>query len=76
MKEFEASVGSEFPDMESSLEAFTKEWCLGLETLSPVRIVEAAGSLEHLEVWSPYRPVAVERWDDEDLDRVLASFLK
>ncbi len=76
VKKFSAAADEEYPDMGSSFEVFTNERFLELETLGPLRTLEPGASLEHVEHWSLHRPVAVDRWDDAELDRVLAPFLE
>ena len=76
VKKFEAMPGQEYPDMGSSFEIFANESFLELETLGPMRTVQPGESIDHLETWSLHRPVAVERWDDAELDRAVAPFLE
>ena len=76
VKKFAAAAEEEYPDMGSSYETFTNERFLEIETLGPLRTLQPGESIEHLEEWSLHRPVAVERWDDAELDRVLAPFLE
>ena len=76
VKKFAASAEEEYPDMGSSYETFTNERFLEIETLGPLRTLQPGESIEHLEEWSLHRPFAVERWDDAELDRVLAPFLE
>lgn len=76
VKKFAASAEEEYPDMGSSYETFTNERFLEIETLGPLRTLQPGQSIEHLEEWSLHRPVAVERWDDAELDRILAPYLE
>ena len=76
VKKFQAPEGEEYPDMGSSFEIFTNESFLELETLGPMRTLQPGESMDHLEVWSLHRPVSVERWDDEGLDRAVGPFLE
>ena len=76
VKKFAASAEEEYPDMGSSYETFTNERFLEIETLGPLRTLGPGESIEHLEEWSLHRPVAVERWDDAELDRILAPYLE
>ena len=75
VKKFDAAPDEEYPDMGSSFEIFTNERFLELETLGPMRTLQPGESMEHVETWSLHRPVAVENWDDEGLDRALAPYL-
>ncbi len=76
VKKFAASSEEEYPDMGSSYETFTNERFLEIETLGPVRTLQPGESIDHVEEWSLHRPVAVDSWDDAELDRVLAPYLE
>ena len=76
VKKFEASPDEEYPDMGSSFEIFTNESFLELETLGPMQTVQPGESIDHLETWSLHRPVTVDRWEDAELDRAVAPYLK
>lgn len=76
VKKFAAFPEEEYPDMGSSYETFTNERFLEIETLGPVRTLQPGESIDHVEEWSLHRPVAVDSWDDAELDRVLAPYLE
>ncbi len=76
VKKFAASPDEEFPDMGASYETFTNERFLEIETLGPLRTLQPGESLDHVEEWSLHRPVAVDSWDDAELDRALAPYLE
>ena len=76
VKKFTASPEEEYPDMGASYETFTNERFLEIETLGPVRTLQPGESIDHVEEWSLHRPVAVDSWDDAELDRVLAPYLE
>ena len=76
VKKFAASPEEEYPDMGASYETFTNERFLEIETLGPVRTLQPGESIDHVEDWSLHRPVAVDSWDDAELDRVLAPYLE
>jgi len=76
VKKFAASPEEEYPDMGASYETFTNERFLEIETLGPVRTLQPGESIDHVEGWSLHRPVAVDSWDDAELDRVLAPYLE
>ena len=42
-----------------------------VETLGPVTALAPGGVVTHTERWSAFRGVRVERWTDEELDRVV-----
>ena len=76
VKKFAASPDEEYPDMGSSFEIFANERFLELETLGPLRTLQPGQSVDHFETWTLHRPVAVDNWDDEGLDRALAPYLE
>lgn len=76
VKKFAASPEEEYPDMGASYETFTNERFLEIETLGPMRTLQPGESMDHVEEWSLHRPVAVDSWDDAELDRVLAPYLE
>jgi len=76
VKKFAASPKEEYPDMGASYETFTNERFLEIETLGPMRTLQPGESMDHVEEWSLHRPVAVDSWDDAELDRVLAPYLE
>ena len=76
VKKFAASPEGEYPDMGASYETFTNERFLEIETLGPLRTLQPGESIDHVEEWSLHRPVAVDSWDDAELDRVLAPYLE
>ncbi len=76
VKKFEAFPDQEYPDMGSSFEAFTNERFLELETLGPLRTIRPGEAVDHVEEWSLHRPVSVENWNDAELDRALAPYLR
>ena len=76
VKKFAASPEEEYPDMGASYETFTNERFLEIETLGPLRTLQPGESIDHVEEWSLHRPVAVDSWDDAELDRVLAPYLE
>ena len=76
VKKFAASPDEEYPDMGASYETFTNERFLEIETLGPLRTLQPGESLDHVEEWSLHRPVAVDSWDDAELDRALAPYLE
>ncbi len=76
VKKFAASPEEEYPDMGASYETFTNERFLEIETLGPLRTLQPGESIDHVEEWSLHRPVAVDSWDDAELDRALAPHLE
>lgn len=76
VKKFAASPDEEYPDMGASYETFTNERFLEIETLGPLRTLQPGESIDHVEEWSLHRPVAVDSWEDAELDRALAPYLE
>ena len=76
VKKFAASPEEEYPDMGASYETFTNERFLEIETLGPLRTLQPGESIDHVEEWSLHRPIAVDSWDDAELDRALAPYLE
>ena len=76
IKRYDAVAPAEaYPDMGASFETFTNNMILELETLGPIENVNAGDTVEHVEVWSLHKDVAISEWTDHELDRVLAPLL-
>jgi len=75
-KQATAERAAEYPDFGCSLEIFTNDQFLELETLGPLKAVEPGGSVEHREQWRLLRGVRLSEWSQDELDRVLAPVLK
>jgi hypothetical protein len=72
VKRFEAAgAPGDYPDFGCSFETFTNADFLELETLGPLATLAPGESLTHTERWTAFRGVQIERWDDDELDRVL-----
>ena len=65
-----------YPDMGCSLETFTSDAFLEMETLGPLESVAPGQSIGHTEHWSLHKDVHVTDWTDEELDRVVAPKIK
>jgi len=61
----------QYADFGCSFEMFTNADFLELETLGPLETLAPGESVTHVERWSAFRGVHVERWDDAELDAVL-----
>jgi hypothetical protein len=76
VKRFEApGIPAAYPDLGCSFETFTNADFLELETLGPLTTLAPGESLTHTERWTAFRGVRIERWDDEELDRVLSPLV-
>ena len=64
------------PDFGCSLETFTNEQFLELETLGVLGNVRPGASVEHTEHWSLHRNVKISSWTDAEIDRALLPLLK
>lgn len=64
-----------YPDFGCSFEMFTNADFLELETLGPVATLAPGDAVTHVERWSAFRDVRVDRWDDAGLDAALQNRL-
>lgn len=64
------------PDYGCSLETFTNDQFLELETVGELRNVRPGATVEHMERWSLHRNVKIASWTDAEIDRVLLPLLK
>jgi hypothetical protein len=72
VKRYEASgEPSHYPDRGCSFEMFTNADFLELETLGPLVTLAPGESATHVERWSAFRGVLVDRWDDAALERTI-----
>ncbi|MBC7250699.1 MAG: hypothetical protein H5T62_10495 [Anaerolineae bacterium] len=65
LKTVEYVEGATYPDLGCSLEMYTNNRMLELETLGPLRMVNPQETIEHVEHWFLFRGVKVEG-EDED----------
>ena len=70
-----ARAPEHYPDMGCSLETFTNNEFLEMETLSPLDTVPAGGIIGHAERWTLHRDIHVADWTDKELDRVIAPLV-
>jgi hypothetical protein len=66
---------ADYPDLGCSFETFTNRDFLELETLGPVTVLEPGQAATHTERWTAFKGVHIERWEDAELDRVLAPLI-
>ena len=59
------------PDFGCSLETFTNDQFLELETLGVLGNVRPGAGVEHVEHWSLHRNVKISSWTDAEIDRIL-----
>lgn len=75
VKKYRATAGLRYPDMGCSYQTFTRDDMLEMETLGPITRVAPGEWLEHSEEWSLHGGISVQRWDDEELERILLPIL-
>jgi hypothetical protein len=68
VKRFRYVEGARYPDLGSSVEAFTNADMLELETLGPLVHLPPGGTVEHVEHWHLF-PNVPTPLDDTDVDR-------
>jgi hypothetical protein len=71
-----AGEPSQYPDMGCSFEMFTNADFLELETLGPLVTLAPGEAVTHVERWSAFRDVRVERFEDAELDRVIVPLIE
>jgi hypothetical protein len=75
LKQYEADPSKPYADFGCSFEIFSRNDILELETLGPLQKIEPGASAVHVENWSLHRGVAINGWNDPELDRVLLPLL-
>jgi hypothetical protein len=73
VKRARADAGQPYPDYGCSVEMFTNQNMLELETLGPLREIEPGGMVEHAEEWSLHRVPSLDAADDDQLAAILAD---
>jgi hypothetical protein len=76
VKQCRAVRDARYPDFQSSLEMFTNDEFLELETLGPLTTLHPGEAVSHTEHWSLHRGVQLEGFTDEEIDRVLRPLMK
>jgi hypothetical protein len=67
VKKFDYESGARYADLNANFETFTNEEMLEVETLGPLQIIPAGGSIEHVERWGLFRDVAAPQ-NEADID--------
>ncbi len=76
LKRYDAAGSpSDYPDYGCCYETFTNADILELETLGPLATLPPGESLTHIERWSAFRGVQIDRWTDDHIDRALGPLL-
>jgi hypothetical protein len=73
VKQYEATAEpAAYPDYGCTFQTFTNADFLELETLGPMTVLQPGQTVTHIERWSLYRPIAIPKWTDQELDRALS----
>jgi len=75
LKAFDYENGLPYPDFGCSVECFTNDAILELETLGPLTLLEPDEYLEHVEKWFLFRDVP-EPHNDSDIERNILPLLQ
>ncbi len=76
VKQCRASREARYPDFNSSLEIFTNNDFLELETLGPLVSLGPGEAVTHTECWSLHRGIQFDNLTDAELHRVLRPLMK
>jgi len=76
IKRATADPNRTYPDFGCSLETFTNNDFIEIETLSPMTKVAPGKTLENVEHWSLHRNVALPQITDEAIDRAILSLAR
>ena len=68
VKQFDYVAGAKYPDWGCSVETFTNEDLIEMETVAPLVTLAPGASVEHVERWSVFTGVASPKTDD-DVDK-------
>lgn len=74
-KHFVTDEDLEYPDWGASVELFTNDEILEVETLGPLTLLEPGESLEHVEEWSLVTGLALDASEQSVVDQVLPHVL-
>jgi hypothetical protein len=72
---FDHVKGASYPDLGSSVEAFSDKFVLELETLAPLRLLQPEASVEYTENWFLFRDVP-EPQNDNDIDQNILPLIR
>jgi hypothetical protein len=72
VKKFHYHAGAEYPDFGCTVETFTNDEMIELETLGPLVNLEPGATVEHIEHWFLFRDVPMPQ-SDADIDRDVLS---
>ncbi len=75
VKTFDYKSGALYPDFGCSVESFTNEAFLELETLGPLTLLESGESVEHVENWFLFRDIP-EPHTDGDIEQHILPLIQ
>lgn len=75
LKRYTADTSKTYPEYSCSFQTFTNADFLELETFGPMTRLLSGETAELVEDWSLHRGVSINRWHDEEVDRVLLPLL-
>jgi hypothetical protein len=75
IKRSEYKEGAPYPDYGSSMETYTAEAFMEIETLGPLERLEPGAFAEHVEIWTLFQNVETGK-DETALDKALAPFVE
>lgn len=71
VKRFSYQEGRSYPDFQSSVEIYTNQRMLEVETLSPLTRLEPGEELVHEEIWELHRDLQVGFSEEEVVEKIL-----
>jgi len=74
VRTFRHERGARYPDAGCSAEAYTAAWGIDVESLSPLRVVQPATTISHVEQWCVFECPRRPSVDDDEIADVLAPF--
>jgi hypothetical protein len=73
VKRAAADPARAYPDFGCSLETFTNNEMIEIETLGALEKIAPGGYVEHIERWGLYKNVRISPWTEEAIDAALAA---
>jgi hypothetical protein len=75
VKRFRYVEGARYPDYNSSVELFTSNRMLELETLGPLSALQPGSAVSHEEIWELYKDITVE-FTEEDVKAKVVPLIR
>jgi hypothetical protein len=70
VKKYKLLPDEEYPDYGSSFETFTDNYMVELETLGPLKTIDAGEYAEHTEEWSLFENIAIPKTEKEIEEKI------